>query len=35
MRGLEPENLSSVISDIYDFALNPERWPAALGRIAE
>jgi DNA-binding CsgD family transcriptional regulator len=35
MRGLQPEVLSSVISDIYDCALNPERWPQALGRIAE
>jgi DNA-binding CsgD family transcriptional regulator/PAS domain-containing protein len=35
MRGLEPEILSSVISDIYDCALNAERWPAALGRVAE
>jgi hypothetical protein len=34
MRGLEPEVLSSVISDIYDCALKPERWPDALGRIA-
>jgi DNA-binding CsgD family transcriptional regulator len=34
MRGLEPEHLSSVISDIYDCALNAERWPDALGRIA-
>jgi DNA-binding CsgD family transcriptional regulator/PAS domain-containing protein len=35
MRGLEPEILSSVISDIYDCALNPDRWPSALTRIAE
>jgi DNA-binding CsgD family transcriptional regulator len=35
MRGLEPDVLSSVISEIYDCALNPDRWPLALTRVAE
>jgi DNA-binding CsgD family transcriptional regulator/PAS domain-containing protein len=32
--GLKPEVLSSVIEDIYDCALAPEGWAAALTRIA-
>jgi hypothetical protein len=35
LRGLEPDVLSSVISEIYDCALSPDRWPLALTRIAE
>jgi DNA-binding CsgD family transcriptional regulator/PAS domain-containing protein len=33
MRGLEPDIFSSVVSDIYDCALQPDRWSAALARI--
>jgi DNA-binding CsgD family transcriptional regulator/PAS domain-containing protein len=35
MRGLEPENLSSVISDIYDCAINPAQWSSTLAKVAE
>ncbi len=34
MRGLETEIFSSVVSDIYDCALQPDGWSAALTRIA-
>jgi DNA-binding CsgD family transcriptional regulator/PAS domain-containing protein len=34
MRGLETEIFSSVVSDIYDCALQPDGWTAALTRIA-
>jgi DNA-binding CsgD family transcriptional regulator/PAS domain-containing protein len=33
MDGLKPDVLSSVISDIYDCALQPDGWTAALTRI--
>jgi DNA-binding CsgD family transcriptional regulator/PAS domain-containing protein len=33
MDGLKPEVLSSIISDIYDCALQPSGWTAALTRI--
>jgi hypothetical protein len=33
MQGLEPEVFSSIVGDVYDCALNPEGWTAALTRV--
>jgi DNA-binding CsgD family transcriptional regulator/PAS domain-containing protein len=35
MQGLETETFSSVVSSIYDCALNPEGWSEALTRISQ
>jgi DNA-binding CsgD family transcriptional regulator/PAS domain-containing protein len=35
MKGLKPEVLSSVISEVYECALNPDGWVPALTRINE
>jgi hypothetical protein len=35
MKALEPESLSSIISDVYDCAFDPDRWQLALTRINE
>lgn len=34
MQGLQPEVFSSIVGDIYDCALNPDAWTAALTRVS-